>query len=707
MPKPTPSFDLVEASFEEILDALADGTATSVELTARHLARVGAFDRDGARLNAVPLLNPEALAEAAASDRRRREGHARPLEGIPFTVKDSYMVTGLPVTAGSPAFRHLVAQWDAFAVATLRAAGAVLVGRTTMPPMADGGMQRGVFGRAESPYNPRFLAAAYASGSSNGSGVATAASFAAFSMGGETVSSGRSPASNNGLCAYTPSWGILSMRGTWPLFPARDVVVPYTRSMPDLLRLLDVLVQDDEETRGDFWRHQSVVELPRPSEHRPASYLALQDPDAVRGKRFGVPAMYLGKDPAFPIAVRPSILALWDAARARLESLGAEVVEVDFPVIERYEDDHPTGENVGRLGVLPDGWMDTEFNHFLAYGWDDFLRANGDPAIPSLAAVDPDEIFPQPPGSLPDRYEEVEDYPNRYRATVALAREGIPDPRDRADFADGLRALVRLREDLFEGWLADRGLDGVIFPANADVGAWNADVDERAADHAWSNGVLFSNGNYAIRHLGIPTVTVPMGLMADIGMPVGLTFAGPAYCDPALLSYAAAFEAGGTGSLRPVPAYAPALPDDRFAARLGRVDAVFAGEAADGPPPGDVLGGAPEDGTSAGEAPGGVPDGDEPEVTLEAALGPETPGGARLLTLAGHVRGADPSDVRVTVNGDPVAVEADGERWAASTVLPAVVTPPEVGGNPLSSRAVVVAVVADGRGVAAGAFAEV
>lgn len=546
-------FNLIEATIEDVLDAFRRGEITSSWLTKAYLERIEAHDRVPQGLNAIPVLNPDALAQAAESDRRWREGTARPLEGVPFTVKDSYMVEGLTVASGSPAFKNLVAQWDAFSVAKLREAGAVLIGKTNMPPMADGGMQRGVYGRAESPYNRDFLAAAYASGSSNGSGVSTAANLAVFGMGEETVSSGRSPASNNGLCAYTPSWGILSIRGNWPLFPARDVVVPHTRSMPDMLRLLDVLVQDDEVTRGDFWRNQSIVELPKPSEHRPASYLEVIDPDQLRGKRFAVPAMYLGQDPNFPIDVRPSVLEQFAVARARLEELGAEVVVTDFPLIERYEGDRPGQENVGELGVLPEGWMDTEFTHFLGFGWDDFLRANGDPAIPNLGVVDPDQIFPQPPGALPDRYEEVEDYENRYRATVAAAREGISDPRERADFADGLRALVTLRESLFESWLAENGFDAVVFPANADVGAANADVDQAAADRAWANGVFFSNGNYALRHLGIPTVTVSMGLMSDIGMPIGFTFAGAAYSDPVLLGYAAAFESGGSGSLRVAP----------------------------------------------------------------------------------------------------------------------------------------------------------
>lgn len=557
-----PQFDPIEADIEQTLAALDEGRVSAVELAEWCLRRIDRFDRNGGELplgrplNAVPVLNPRVLDDAAESDRRRAAGEARPLEGVPFTVKDSYMVQGLTVAAGSPAFEHLVAQWDAFSVAKLREAGAVLIGKTNMPPMADGGMQRGVYGRAESPYNPEYLAAAYASGSSNGSAVSTASSMATFGMGEETVSSGRSPASNNGLCAYTPSWGVLSIRGNWPLFPARDVVVPHTRSMPDMLRLLDVLVQDDPITRGDFWRNQQVVELPRPSEHRPASYLDVVDPAALRGKRLGVPRMYLGKDPDFPIEVRPSALALWDRARERLEALGAEVIEIDFPLIEKYEGDRPGQENVAALGVLPEGWMDTEFNHFLAFGWDDFLRANGDPAIPDLSAVDPDTIFPTPPGTLPDRYEEVDDYENRYRATVAMAEAGIPDPRERADFADGLRALIGLRTELFEDWLGEQGLDAVVFPANADVGREEAERDPAAADRAWSNGVFFSNGNYALRHLGIPTVTVAMGVMADIGMPVGITFAGRAYDDPALLGYATAFETQG-----PALREAPPLPE--------------------------------------------------------------------------------------------------------------------------------------------------
>ena len=197
-------FTVAEADVDRLRGALTDGTVTSVELVARYVNRIGHYDRSGIALNSVPVLNSSAFADARASDVRRARGQTLgPLDGIPFTAKASYKVRGLPVTAGSPAFASLVADDDAFAVAQLRAAGAICLGLTNMPPMAAGGMQRGLYGRAESPYSANYLSSAFGSGSSNGSGTATAASFAAFGLAEETWSSGRAPASNNALVAYT------------------------------------------------------------------------------------------------------------------------------------------------------------------------------------------------------------------------------------------------------------------------------------------------------------------------------------------------------------------------------------------------------------------------------------------------------------------------------------------------------------------------
>jgi amidase len=123
--------------------------------------------------------------------------------------------------------------------------------------------------------------------------------------------------------------------------------------------------------------------------------------------------------------------------------------------------------------------------------------------------------------------------------------------------ADGLRGLEQTRRIDLEDWMDRLGLDAVLFPTVADVGPADADVNPDSADIAWSNGVWVANGNLAIRHLGVPTVTVPMGVMSDIGMPVGLTFAGRAYDDSTLLRLASAFES--TGSKRLIPPRTPPL----------------------------------------------------------------------------------------------------------------------------------------------------
>jgi Asp-tRNA(Asn)/Glu-tRNA(Gln) amidotransferase A subunit family amidase/predicted amidohydrolase YtcJ len=357
---------------DDLARALSSGEVTSEGLVQAYLARIEAFDRAGPRLNAVIVDNPEALAEALASDRRRACGESLgPLDGIPYTAKDSYSARGLTAAAGSPAFASLVAQRDSYAVSRLRGAGAILLGLTNMPPMANGGMQRGLYGRAESPYNPDYLTAAFASGSSNGSGTATAASFAAFGLAEETWSSGRAPASNNGLCAYTPSRGIISIRGNWPLVPTMDVVVPHTRSMDDLLTLLDILVAPDAEVRGDFWRVQPWVPIPPVSALRPSSYAALAVPDpgaareVLRGRRFALPRMYVNLDEEAGTApdggiggptgqrieTRTSVVDLMHALVDELEAAGAQVILSDFPLVSNYERDRPSATSIRTRGL--------------------------------------------------------------------------------------------------------------------------------------------------------------------------------------------------------------------------------------------------------------------------------------------------------------------------------------------------------------------
>lgn len=559
----TEAFTVVEADIDRLRSALDAGDVTSVELVARYFNRIAAYDRSGIRLHSVPVLDPRAFAHARESDRRRARGEAiGPLDGIPFTAKDSYRVEGLPVASGSPAFRDLIAGDDAFAIERLRAAGAVFLGLTTMPPMAAGGMQRGVHGRAESPYNGDYLTSAFGSGSSNGSGTATAASFCAFGLGEETWSSGRAPASHNALVAYTPSRGVISVRGNWPLVPTMDVVVPHTRTIADMQHVLDAVVADDPQTEGDLWRTQPYIALPQPSEVRPASFAALE-PLPLTGLRLAVPRIYVNGDPgnASPIVTRESVMSLWNDLRADLEAAGAEVVETDFPVVDRYEKLHEGDEDFLDRGFVTREFLDDEVGDLAVWAMDTFLRTNADPALPRLADADAALIFPHPPGALPDRYG-IWHYDISYDIGeyVARAQQWRPDWREVESLEEGLRGLEHTRRVDFEEWMDAEGIDAVVFPTQSDVGPADADVNPASADIAWRNGVWVSNGNLVPRHLGIPTVTVPMGTMADTGMPVGLTIAGPAYSDTRLVQLGAAI--AGLGARRTAPGRTPALPDE-------------------------------------------------------------------------------------------------------------------------------------------------
>ncbi|MBB6411437.1 amidase [Mesorhizobium sangaii] len=629
------SLYLVEATIEQLRHALDDGAVTSVELVGAYLRRIAHFDRHGITLNAVPVLNPDMFEEAAASDQRRRNGATLgPLDGIPYTAKDSYKVAGLTVAAGSPAFEHLVANEDAFTIARLRAGGAVLIGLTNMPPMANGGMQRGVYGRAESPYNADYLTAAFASGSSNGSGTATSASFCAFGLGEETWSSGRAPASNNALVAYTPSRGVISVRGNWPLVPTMDVVVPHTRSVPDMLELLEVIVADDPETRGDFWRAQPWVKVPKSSDVRPQRYTDLVLAGSLRGMRLGVPKMYIGRDSGVdkPIVTRASVLALWEQAAADLTRLGAEVIEVDFPVVSNYERDRPGARTMVERGLVPEEFAEREIWDLCIWGWDDFLRTNADPVLPDLASVDGPKIFPQPPGTLPDRYEggfDLSEY-------VERARSGVTSVAEIPTLENGLKGLEATRRIDFEDWLDAQGIDAVVLPAAADVGPADADVDEAAAALAWRNGTWVANGNLVWRHFGIPTVTVPMGTMTDIGMPVGLTFAGKAYDDERLLRMAGDFERSAQRRTR--PPRTPELADDVFPGRPG--------QAPNSKAPALAITLAAETRAS----------GDQDEIVITLDLPSEA---------------TDTASIQVHINGEAVALQRSGARFSGSALVPA------------------------------------
>ena len=448
----------------------------------------------------------------------------------------------MTATAGSPALKGVMSNGDSAIAKKLRDAGAVLMGKTNMPPMAAGGMQRGLYGRAESPYNSKYLTGALSDGSSNGAGTSVASSMAVFGMGSETVSSGRSPASNNALVCYTPSKGWLSCRGLWPLYVTCDVPTPYARSVEDMLEILNVIATPDEDTTGDFVREQKHVEIPQPPQ---IDYMTLRRTDALKGKRIGVPKMYVGQkysDPhAKPTYVSPEVIALWEATARDLETLGAEIIYTDFPLVTNYENDSVSGEANNVVGQ-PADWNHLERGILIAQAWDAFLVQNNDANIKCLADIkDPAMLFPKPRDYKPDTFLEVRNWIN-YAGLPDLVQPN-KSIHDVPGLAQALSALEAQRKRDLEDWMDAQHLDVMAFPAQGDVGLADLEFNLESSTHSLRNGVKYSNGNRAIRHLGVPTVSVPMGIMAgDKKMPVNMTFAGKAHTDTQLLAYAYAFE---------------------------------------------------------------------------------------------------------------------------------------------------------------------
>jgi amidase len=556
----------------DLARAMREGRLTAVELCVLCLNRICVYDRRGPALNAVAVLNPALFEEAAKLDAEARAGRIRgPMHGIPLVVKDSFKAAGLTVAAGSPAFADLIASEDAAAVARLREAGAIVIGKTNMPPMAIGGGQRSLYGKTSSPYNPDYLAAAWHSGSSIGSGVAVAAGFAPIALAEETVSSGRSPASNNGLVAYTPSRGVVSIRGNWPLFALRDVVVPYARSLADLALTIREIIRPDPETQGDLWRDQTFIAIPGASAAWPRNPDEALQTGGLRGKRLGIPKMYVGRDKGAhrSIPLRPSIRRLWERAEAELASLGAEIVDVDYPVVSRYEGDREGAGTLASNGYVPTSWDAIEIGDLVSSCWKQFLRLNGDPGETRLPSTPPNMIHPDPPDAVDTRrrfsaHEGHDEF--RYDRIVEYARGSMGRPLEEfPQLAEIMRGLERARRELFEDWMTRERLDFVAFPANCDISRADAETGQASSDQAWTNGAVFSNMNHVMRHLGIPSVSVPMGIMEDTGMPVNLTVCGPGWSDFDLLRAAYDYEqasrprlaAAGTPSLSYDPRFFP------------------------------------------------------------------------------------------------------------------------------------------------------
>jgi amidase len=470
----------------ELGRALSAETLTAAGLLAVYLARI---ERLNPQLRAVISVNGLATAEAAGSDARRAAGHARgPLEGIPVLIKDNVSVAGLPATAGSPAL-SAAAGGDAFIVAALRAAGAVIIGKANLSewanfrsrPSSSGWSTLG--GQAVNPHGP----GRNPSGSSSGSAVAVAAGLAPLAVGTETDGSIVSPAAACGIVGIKPTLGLVSRTGIVPISAAQDTAGPMARTVADAAALLTAMAGQDaaDPASADAARQA-------------ADYAGFLDPGALEGARLGV--WREGVDAAGPAAA-----AILDAAIARLRACGAEVVDpVDLPDADKMSMPEYTS-------------LLHEFKHDLnAY----------------LGAL---------PGEHPASLAELIAFNRQHAATVlahfgqeifeaAQATSGsLADP-------DYLRARAHARR------LARGGLDAALSGARLDA------VVSLTGGPAWLTDLVLGD-----RHAGgtsspaavagYPAITLPAGQFR--GLPVGISLVGPAWSEPRLIALAHAFEQAG------------------------------------------------------------------------------------------------------------------------------------------------------------------
>ena len=309
--------DLIEASIGELQSKLNAGQITSVDLVDFYLARIEAYDKNGPALNSIAYINPLAREEAQALDQERQQNGSRgPLHGIPILVKDNYETIGMPTGAGSKSLAGFAPDRDAELVARLRAAGAIILGKTTMHEFAYGIETWGsAFGKTRNPYDPE----RNPGGSSGGTGAAVAANFAVAGLGSDTCGSIRIPASHNSLVGLRGTQGSSSRCGIIPLSSTQDIGGPLARSIADLALILDITVGHDPEDP------QTTPVSPRLQ----GTFMDALDPDALSGKRIGIVSELRYRGPE-----DRNVASVFDTAIQQMEALGVETVTVSLPVLE-------------------------------------------------------------------------------------------------------------------------------------------------------------------------------------------------------------------------------------------------------------------------------------------------------------------------------------------------------------------------------------
>jgi amidase len=482
-------FDWEELTVRDAQAAMDGGRISARRLTEMYLERIERIDRRGAALNSVIETNPEALNIAEALDRERKAGRVRgPLHGVPVLIKDNIDTADrMSTTAGSLALVGAKPRRDAFIVERLRAAGAVIIGKTNLSEWANfrsthsssGWSGRG--GQTRNPYaldrNP--------CGSSSGTGAAVSANLALVGVGTETDGSIVCPAGTCGLVGIKPTLGLVSRTGIIPIAHSQDTAGPMARTVADAAALLNALTGYDalDPVTGTGSRHARM------------DFTQSLDPAALRGARIGVARKFFG--------FNDRVDKLMADAIDLLKREGATVVDpADLPTHGKFD--------AAEFEVLLYEFK-ADLNKYLA----------------GLA-----------PGDHPRTLKELIDFNERHRdrempyfGQELFVRAEAKGPLTDPAYLKALRTSKALSQAQgIDAVMARHRLDALIAPTGGP--AWTTDL---------VNGDHFTGGSSTPAAVaGYPNVQVPAGYV--YGLPVGLSFFGRAYTEAKLIRLAYAYE---------------------------------------------------------------------------------------------------------------------------------------------------------------------
>jgi amidase len=513
--------DLVEVTVPQLERYYAEHRYTVTQVVRWHLARIHKYD--GIYRAVEQVLEKQALETAAREDAEASRGGARgPLWGVPIVIKANTSIEGQITTDGWDGYiipgHELVAPRDATVVSKLRAAGAILIGHTNMPDFANSDTTRSSsFGRTGNAYDVRFSPG----GSSGGTVTSVNGSMAVLGTGTDTGNSIRMPSATSGLIGVFPTRGLVSIAGIAPLDWLLDNTGPIARDVTDAAIALSVMAGPDPL---DPPTQDSATKA------QPGPYTQYLKADALRGKRFGVPAFILdGVGPPFhgvPAAV-PEVLAAKQAA----DQNNALDPATRAAFLKALEELRAAGATIVMDdSVLPDSFATVATRvatyPYVKEGTDLFLKTFGPAQYHSAAEYE--AITGQPLGQPTIGTETL----NAQFGDVTIKQRNIEtDPQAQANFYAPRKRLM----DLYLETLDRLHLDGYVYPA-----IQMPPVDETMPQNGLVTGGPHSDTSW-VNMLGVPAVVVVGGFYPG-GLPFGLEFSARPWRDGDLLGYAYAYE---------------------------------------------------------------------------------------------------------------------------------------------------------------------